>query len=62
MFQKFSYKVRKDLQIYCPKELKSVFIELTVPNKPNFIVGAMYKNLSMQLHKFNNDFLQSLLY
>ena len=62
MFQKFSYKAGKDLQIYCPKELKSVFIELTVPNKPNFIVGAMYKHLSMQLHKFNNDFLQSLLY
>ena len=45
--QKFSYKPRKDLQIYCPKKLESVFIELTIPNKPNFIVGAMYKHPSM---------------
>ena len=40
--QKFSCKPRKDLQIYCPKELESVLIELTIPNKPNFIVGAAY--------------------
>ena len=59
--QKFSYKQCKDLQIYCPKELESVFIELTIPNKPNFIVGAMYKHPSMQHYKFNNDFLQNLL-
>ena len=59
--QKCSYKPRKDLQVYCPKELESVFIELTIPNKPNFIVGAMYKYPSMQHYKFNNDFLQNLL-
>ena len=38
-----------------------MFIELTIPNKPNFIVGAMYKYPSMQHYKFNNDFLQNLL-
>ena len=59
--QKFSYKPHKDLQIYCPKELESVFIELTIRNKPNFMIGAMYKNPSMQHCKFNNDFLQNLL-
>ena len=59
--QKFSCKPRKDLQIYCPKELESVFIELTIPNKPNFIVGAVYKHPSMQHYKFNNDFLENLL-
>ena len=59
--QKFSYKQRKDLQIYCPKELKSVFIELSIPNKPNFIVGAVYKHPSMQHYKFSNDFLENLL-
>ena len=46
--QNFSYKQRKDLQIYYPKELESMFIELTIPNKPNFTVGAMYKHPSMQ--------------
>ena len=59
--QKFSYKPRKDLQIYCPKELESVFIELTIPNKPNFIVGAVYKHPSMQHYKFKNDFLENVL-
>ena len=38
-----------------------MFIKLTIPNKPNFIVGAMYKHPSMQHYKFNNDFLQNLL-
>ena len=39
-----------------------MFIELTIPNKPNFVIGAMYKNKnpSMQHCKFNNDF-QNLL-
>ena len=46
--QNISYKPRKDLQIYSLKELESVFVELTIPNKPNFIVGAMYKHPSMQ--------------
>ena len=31
--QKFSYKPCKDLEIYCPKELESMFIELTIPIK-----------------------------
>ena len=59
--QKFSYKPRKDLHIYCPKELESVFIELTIPSKPNFIVGTVHKHPSMQHCKFNNDFLENLL-
>ena len=59
--QKFSYKPRKDLQIYRPKELKSGFIELTIPNKLNFIVGEVHKHPSMRLYKFNNGFLKNLL-
>ena len=50
--QKFSCQPHKDLQIYCPKELKTTFIELTIRNKPNFIVGSMYKHPSMQQDKF----------
>ena len=38
-----------------------MFIELTIPNKPNFIVGAVYKHPSMQHYKFSNDFLENLL-
>ena len=59
--QKFSNKSYKDLQIYCPKELELGIIELCLPNKPNSLVGAMYKHPSMQHYKFNNDFLGNLL-
>ena len=38
-----------------------MFIELTIPNKPNFIVGAMYKHPSMHHYKLNNHFLQNVL-
>ena len=31
--QSLSYKPRKDLHIYCAKELESVFIDLPIPNK-----------------------------
>ena len=31
--QSLSYKPRKDLQIYCPKDLESTFIELLIPNR-----------------------------
>ena len=49
------------MQIYCPKKLESVLIELTISNKPNFIVGAVYKHSSMQHCKFDNDFLENIL-
>ena len=48
------------MQIYCPKEVESVFIELTIPNKPNFIVRTVYKHSLMQHYKFNNDFPENL--
>ena len=38
-----------------------MFTELTIPNKPNFIVGTVYKHSSMQHYKFNNNFLKNLL-
>ena len=38
-----------------------MFIELTIPNKPNIIIGAVYKHPSMQHYKVNNDFLKSIL-
>ena len=30
-----------DGQIYCPKELESIFIETTLPNKPSYILGTI---------------------
>ena len=59
--QKFLKNHIKDLQVYCPQELRLVFIELSLPRKPNSAVGTMYKHPSMQYYKFNNHFLENLL-
>ena len=59
--QSLSYKPRKDLQIYCPKELESTFIELLIPNRQSHLIGVVYKHPSMKHDKFNNDFRNDLL-
>ena len=59
--QTLQYKVRKDLQIYCPKKLESVFIEILFPNKPSFVIGTIYKHPIMQNYEFNIDFMENLL-
>ena len=59
--QSLSYKPRKDLQIYCPKELESTFIELLIPNRQSHLIGVVYKHPSMKHDKFNNDFMNALL-
>ena len=58
--QNFSYNYRKDLQISCPKELESVFIEVLVPKKKSHLTGVAYKHSSLN-HKFNNNFLNTVL-
>ena len=59
--QTLQYKVQKDLQIYCSKELESVFIEFLFPNKPSFVKGTIYKHPTMQNYTFNIDFMENLL-
>ena len=55
------YKRRTDLQICCPKELESVFIEVIIPNKQSCILGTIYKHPSIKHFKFNNDHMEELL-
>jgi len=38
--------------------LESIFIEIIIPNKPNIIVGVIYRHPSMSLKSFNSDFLK----
>ena len=59
--QNLSYKPRKDIQIYYPKELESIFIEVLIPDKKSNLIGVVYKHLSMKHYKFNNGFLNTLL-
>ena len=47
--QNLSYKPRKDLQIFCPKELESTFIEVLIPNKKSHLNEVVYKHTSMKL-------------
>ena len=53
--------LQNDLQIYSPKELESIFINIIIPNKPNSILGTIYKHPSMKPHRFKNKFLEPLL-
>ena len=59
--QNLLYKRRIDLQICCPKELESVFIEVMVPNKQSYILGTIYRHLSMNHVKFDNKYMEELL-
>ena len=58
---KVSYKLRSDLNIYCPKQLESVFIEVLLPNQKNHIIGVIYKHPSMNVSKFTNEYFNDLL-
>ena len=58
--QTLQHKVRKDLQIYCFKELESVFIEHILSNKPGF-VGTIYKHPTMQNYELNIDLMENPL-
>ena len=56
-----SYKTRPDLVIYKPKKLESIFAEVVLPKKSNFIVGCIYKHPCMDIWTFNNHYLNPLL-
>ena len=58
---KISYKLRNDLNIYCSKQLESVFIEVLIPNKQNQLIGTVYKHPSMNVSKFNREYLTDIL-
>ena len=58
---KIPYKLRNDLNVYCPKQLESVFIELLLSNKPSQIIGTIYKHPSMNVSTFTNDHLKNML-
>ena len=55
-----NYKLRKDLQIYKPKQLESTFIKVD-QNKERIIIGCLYRYPSMELSEFNNHYLSNLL-
>ena len=52
-------KCREDLQIYKPKELASNFIEINQKDN-KFIVGCIYRHISIDLSELNYHFLPIL--
>ena len=61
IFKDISYVLQRDLQIYSPKELEPIFIEITILNKPSSLLGTIYKHPSMKPYTLNNKFLEPLL-
>ena len=59
--EKISYKICNDPNIYNPKQLESVFIEILRPDLPGGIVGKIYKHPSMNVSTFNAEFFAALL-
>ena len=54
---------RSDLEslLYSPKLLESTFIEINRLNKPNIVVGTIYRHHALSPHEFSNSFLLPLL-
>ena len=55
------YKTCPELAIYKPKNLKSIFVEVVLPKKSNLIVECIYKHPCMNIHTFNDHYLNPLL-
>ena len=58
---KIPYKLRNDLNVYFPKQLESVFIEVLLSNKPSQIIGTIDKHLKMNVSAFTNNHLKKML-
>ena len=59
--KRHSYKTCPELAIYKPKNLKSIFVEVVLPKKSNLIVECIYKHPCMNIHTFNDHYLNPLL-
>ena len=44
--ENLTYEPRTDLNslLYCPSLIESTFVEISMPNSPNIIVGSIYKH------------------
>ena len=54
-------KLCNDLNIYCSKQLESIFIEVLILSKQNQTIGTVYKLLSMNVSKFSHEYLTDIL-
>ena len=59
--EKISYNIRSDLNIYNPKQLESIFIQILRPDLSGGTVGRIYKHPSMSVSTFTAEFFAPLL-
>ena len=57
-----SYKIRKDLKLYKPHKIESVFVEVIMPKKTNIIVGCIYRHPDNNIDDFNSNYLRPILH
>ena len=59
--RKHSYTVRKELKLYKPHKIESVFVEVIMPKITNIIVGCIYRHPDDNIDDFNTNYLRPLL-
>ena len=58
--RKHSYKIRKDLKLYKPHKIESVFVEVIMPKRTNIIVECIYRHHNID--DFNSNYLRPILH
>ena len=61
IIRKHSYKIRKNLKLYKPHKIESVFIKLIIPKRTNILVGCISKYPDNNTNGFITKNLRSLL-
>ena len=58
--RKHLYEIQKDLNLYKPHKIESVFIEVIMPKKANIIVGYIYRHPD-NIDDFSTNYLRTIL-
>ena len=58
---KIHNELQNDLNVYCSKQLESVFIEVLLSHKASQIICTSYKHPSMNASTFTNNHLKNML-
>ena len=59
--RKHSYKIQKDLKLYKPHKIESVFIEVIMPKRTKIIVRYIYRHPDNNTDDFNTNYLRPFL-
>ena len=59
--KRLSYQLRNDLRPYDTRKIESTFLEIICSKSTNVIVGCIYKQPTLPINIFKNDFISHLL-